>query len=193
MKTQVMLFRPRKCCKFPFVAPGLPVVSFCLEMLGGCFTDEEKIWKFSIRVTFWRLCCRKKIRPMLAKKIFHYFIPLVPGKEIRNLSRSRRHVLWRIWECIYLVVFCFLLCSAQLYVLVQKYILEGKKPTPAPLSFPYVHSEYLGCLCAHVPPWIYSLGWKWRNVSKYFSLTKSNKTAVCCQMLASVPGRENVF
>lgn len=107
VKTPVTGLRPTKCHKCSFAAPGFPVVSFCLEVkvfdrsgkknhrnsLSECFFGES----FLQEKEFLSLCCPVVYRAIAhtisglieKNKIFHSFLPLTAGKEIRDLSRSR--------------------------------------------------------------------------------------------------------
>lgn len=85
-------------------------------------------------------------------------------------------------------------CSTELCLLVQKYLWKKKNHSCPSLLPIHSLSGFSGSSLCPCTPWIYSLGWKWRNFSKYFSsFGKSKKVAACCPILASVSGKKNAF
>lgn len=209
VRTPVTVLGPIKCHKCSFAAPAFPIVSFCLEVevvdrSGEKLQNSELECVFGenfLQEEFCSVCC-----PVVCTATAHTIAGLTEKNKPKPFTLSflslqgRRLETWAEVDELFSVDTTrvqivsnhyFPQCSTELCLLVQKYLWK-KRATPAPLCFPCTHSQAV--LCAPAPPWIYRLGWKWRNFSKYFSsFRKSNKVAACCQMLASVSGTKNAF
>lgn len=171
-QTPVTVLTSIKCHKCSFAAPAFPIASFCLE-IEVVNRSGKKITEFCVEVFFWGEFSAGKVilfrlLPCVYSAIAYAIAGLIEKKKCFTLSflslQGRRLETWAEVDELFSVdtmrvhVFSnhhFPQCSAELRLLVQKY-LGKKRITPAPLCFPYIHSQVV--LCAPGPPWIYSLG-----------------------------------